>query len=317
MLTKHLFFLILFSFPIYGSVNPNEFIENYINDEGFGNIYKIDLLIFKNEFIDEEDLKEKWNALEPLELSDTLFMIKDQPTLLVKKPIFEENNQSNLIEIKIESLNIEIEEGAVENKKTDDSQKVKFNLFERILYEKGFEEIKMRLDKNNDYEVLHSISWYQPLVEKEQSASIFVDKANGQIKTYGEILIYKDRFLHFDAKLRLSKKTNFKVDEYPTIKIIDFNQVLASKSQKNNVAINESYWVKTIFNNIKVNVGDFSNWIKNNEVNDYSLDLISEQSSKFKYDDLYEIDQEIKVEENKYHFIDHPYFGIIVRISPL
>ena len=76
-------------------------------------------------------------------------------------------------------------------------------------------------------------------------------------------------------------------------------------------------WEDNLFNNIKVNVGDFSNWIKNNEVNDYSLDLISEQSSKFKYDDLYEIDQEIKVEENKYHFIDHPYFGIIVRISPL
>ena len=41
------------------------------------------------------------------------------------------------------------------------------------------------------------------------------------------------------------------------------------------------------------------------------------QPFEYEYKDLYEINQEMKIEENKYHFIDHPYFGVIVRISSL
>ena len=75
--------------------------------------------------------------------------------------------------------------------------------------------------------------------------------------------------------------------------------------------------METIFNNIKINIGDFSKWILNNEITDSSLDLKAQESIDFKYNDLYEINQEIKIKENKYHFIDHPYFGVIVRISSL
>jgi len=64
-------------------------------------------------------------------------------------------------------------------------------------------------------------------------------------------------------------------------------------------------------------MGDFSNWILKSETKDLTLDLSSQESLAFKYNDLYEINQEIKIEENKYHFIDHPYFGIVVRISAL
>ena len=75
--------------------------------------------------------------------------------------------------------------------------------------------------------------------------------------------------------------------------------------------------METIFNNVRVNIGDFSKWILKSEINDLPLDLSPQESLAFKYNDLYEINQEIKIEENKYHFIDHPYFGIIVRISAL
>ena len=57
--------------------------------------------------------------------------------------------------------------------------------------------------------------------------------------------------------------------------------------------------------------------ILNSEIKDLTLDLNSEESLVFKYNDLYEINQEIKIEDKKYHFIDHPYFGIIIRISSL
>ena len=310
------FLLLILCFPVYAVVPPNDFVESYINEGQYGEIYKIDLLIFKNEFIEEVDLKEKWKTLEPLDLSKELFMIKDQPTLLVEKPVFKEKNQSDLISLKIENLiNEDINK---EEKITKEIPiQLRFKLFERILYEKEFEEVKKKLDKNKEYDVLHSISWYQPLVEKEKSTFIFIENSKDQIKTYGEVLIYKDRYLHFDAKIRLSEKTDSPSYKSVGIKLINFNDLLEEKSKEEEEILNNNYWMETIFNNVKVNMGDFSNWILNSETKDLPLDLNPQESLAFKYNDLYEINQEIKIEENKYHFIDHPYFGIIVRISAL
>ena len=312
------FLLLILSIPVYATVTPNDFIDSYINKNGYGEIHKIDLLIFKNEFIEEVDLKEKWKTLEPLNLSKELFIIKDQPTLLVEKPIFEEKNQINLISLKVENL-IEGDTESEEEMTEEEPTKLRFNLFERILYETEFEEVKKKLDKNKDYKVLHSISWYQPLVEKDKSAFIFIENSKDQMKTYGEVLIYKNRYLHFDAKLRLSEKTDSPSSESVAIKTINFNDLLKEKSkeEEKEEVPNNKYWMETIFNNVRVNIGDFSKWILKSEINDLPLDLSPQESLAFEYNDLYEINQEIKMEENKYHFIDHPYFGIIIRISPL
>ena len=71
------FLLLVLSFPICAFVPPNDFVDSYINEDGYGEIYKIDLLIFKNEYIEDVDLKEKWEILEPLDLKEELFIIKD------------------------------------------------------------------------------------------------------------------------------------------------------------------------------------------------------------------------------------------------
>ena len=312
------FLLLILSIPVYATVTPNDFIESFINKSGYGEIHKIDLLIFKNEFMEEVDLKEKWKTLEPLNLSKELFIIKDQPTLLVEKPVFNEKNQINLISLKVENL-IEGDTESEEEMTEEEPTKLRFNLFERILYETEFEEVKKKLDNNKDYKVLHSISWYQPLVEKDKSAFIFIENSKDQIKTYGEVLIYKNRYLHFDAKLRLSEKTDSPSSESVAIKTINFNDLLKEKSkeEEKEEVPNNKYWMETIFNNVRVNIGDFSKWILKSEINDLPLDLSPQESLAFEYNDLYEINQEIKMEENKYHFIDHPYFGIIIRISPL
>ena len=33
------------------------------------------------------------------------------------------------------------------------------------------------------------------------------------------------------------------------------------------------------------------------------------------YKDLYEINERIKMKEDSYHYIDHPYFGAVIRVS--
>ena len=310
------FLLLVLSFPIYAVVTPNDFIDRYINEGEYGEIYKIDLLIFKNEFIEEVDLKEKWKTLEPLDLSQELFMIKDRPTLLIEKPTFKEKNQNNLISLKIENIIEEVNERAEEITE-EEPAKLRFNLFERILYETEFEEVKKKLEKNKDYKVLHSISWYQPLVEKDKSTFLYIENSKDDMKAYGEVLIYKDRYLHFDAKLRLSEKTDSPSSKSVAIKTINFNDLLTEKSKEEEEVPNNNYWMETIFKNVRVNIGDFSKWILKSELYNSPLDLSSQEPLAFKYNDLYEINQEIKIEENKYHFIDHPYFGIIVRISAL
>ena len=312
------FLLLVLSFPIYAVVTPNDFIDRYIKEGEYGEIYKIDLLIFKYEFIEDIDLKEKWKPLETLDLSQDLFMIKDRPTLLVEKPVYKEKNQNNLISLKIENLIEEVTE-KVEEITEEEPAKLRFNLFERILYETEFEEVKKKLEKNKDYKVLHSISWYQPLVEKDKSTFLYIQNSKDQMKAYGKVLIYKDRYLHFDAKLRLSEKTDSPSSESAVIKTINFNDLLKEKSkeEENEEVPNNNYWMETIFNNVRVNIGDFSKWILKSKINNSPLDLNLQESLAFKYNDLHEINEEIKIEENKYHFIDHPYFGIIVRISAL
>ncbi len=318
MLIKRFIILLIFSVPVSSAVSPNDFIDSFINEKNYGEIYKIDFLIFENKFIDEVDLKEKWAPLEPLELSEGLFIIKDKPTLLVKKPIFKKDVDNTFITINLENLegnNSRI--GEDENIKKENVNNLKFNFFERIAYDKELEDIKTKLDKNEDYKVLHSISWYQPLVEKDKSVSIYVENTKEQKKIYGEILIYKDRYLHFDVKLRLSEKTVSPISEAKIVNTTDFNELLKSKSKKNVINEDDSYWVQTIFNNIKINIGDFSNWVLNNDNADSLIDLNNENAKENYHKDLYEIDEEIKIDENEYHFIDHPYFGIIVRISAL
>ena len=318
MLINRVILFLLFSSSLTAVTTPNDFIENFINEEDYGEIYKVDFLIIENQFIEEIDLKEKFATLEPFEFSKELFVIKDRPTLLVNEPVLNEKDQNNFIKIEIESSDEEI---AKEETTTEEDKKRerKINLFERILFEKELTDITRKLKLSKDYRVLHSISWYQPLVEKDRSVSLYVESSIDQVKTYGEILIYKDRYLHFDSKLRLSEKTEKQlIEKTPLkIKIVDFNDSLKLKTTKEETDANDNYWMETIFNNIKINIGNFSDWVFQNDIDRDLLNMNNNQPFEYEYKDLYEINQETKIEENKYHFIDHPYFGVIVRISSL
>ena len=56
MQIKRFIFLFIFSYPVYAVVTPDEFIKSYIKEKDYGEVYKINLLIFKNQFIEEVDL---------------------------------------------------------------------------------------------------------------------------------------------------------------------------------------------------------------------------------------------------------------------
>ena len=75
---------------------------------------------------------------------------------------------------------------------------------------------------------------------------------------------------------------------------------------------NGNYWVETIFNGVKLNLRSLRNVIYS-EDQIYFEDPISEPG--FLYEDLYEINKDLKLELDKFNFIDHPYFSILIRVS--
>ena len=73
-----------------------------------------------------------------------------------------------------------------------------------------------------------------------------------------------------------------------------------------------SYWVDTIFNTVKVNLGNLSNFIIPNR---FIEPVIVEVKDEYEYKDLYEIKKETKLNQDFFNFIDHPYFSILIRVQ--
>ena len=41
------------------------------------------------------------------------------------------------------------------------------------------------------------------------------------------------------------------------------------------------------------------------------------ESPNYKYQDLYEIDKDLKLDINKFNVIDHPYFSVLIKVTEL
>ena len=70
----------------------------------------------------------------------------------------------------------------------------------------------------------------------------------------------------------------------------------------------------TIFNTVKVNFQYLENFISLD-----SLDIapVIPAERIYKYQDLYEIDKEVKLEPEIFNYVDHPYFSILIRVKEI
>ena len=104
------------------------------------------------------------------------------------------------------------------------------------------------------------ILWYDQNKESDTykkyiRGTIIQDNINQKgKKVYGEIKIYKERFIHLDAKLRFSKKTNDLEESTMPPKLQNFQTMLDSNKEINvDESSNEDYWIDTIFNTVRLN----------------------------------------------------------------
>ena len=301
-----LFFIILQN--IY-SITSDEFLKNYLNNKDH-NLIKIDFLIIQHLSIDKVDLKEEWKELPILSLSSEMLFIKDKPTTLVSLPDTKTSNH-----LSIPKLNITFEDKKRDQENTKPGTKPEPFLFERIPFMKEMIRIEDNLNRSKDYRVLYYNSWYQPALNKHLTIPVFIEAIKKEKKVYGEIKIYKERFIHLDAKLRFSKKTNDLEESTMPPKLQNFQTMLDSNREKNvDESSNEDYWIDTIFNTVRLNFKYIEELIYSEE------EIIKEEiikSPTFKYEDLYEIDKDLKLDVNKFNVIDHPYFSVLIKVSEL
>ena len=215
---------------------------------------------------------------------------------------------------KIELKGLDQESISNEQNTIKSNQIFKPFLYERVPFEKEMLALESNLNRSRDYRVLYYNTWYQPALAKSKSIPIHIESRKKGKKVYGEIHFYKERFFHLDANLRFAEETN-QVKEGNQIPVIDNFQNLYNESQKQERQKGkDNYWMETIFNTVQINIQNIISYM-----NEYQP--ISEEAlipvRDFYYEDLYEIDKEIKLEIDTLNFIDHPYFSVLAKVKEL
>ena len=90
--------------------------------------------------------------------------------------------------------------------------------------------------------------------------------------------------------------------------------VREQKQNQEELKATDNYWIDTIFNTVKVNFQNLGNFISLD-----NLDISPVMLAKpiYKYQDLYEIDKDMKLEPEIFNYVDHPYFSILIRVKEI
>ena len=308
-------FLLIFAIPFQSlgdNLSTKDFVEEYIGNQDSTKLIKVDLVIIQHLSIEDKDLEEKFTELKEYQYSPYLLEVKNEPTKLIPTPTKITSYQMGVPKIELKGLD---QESISNEQNTINSNQIfKPFLYERVPFEKEMLALESNLNRSRDYRVLYYNTWYQPALAKSKSIPIHIESRKKGKKVYGEIHLYKERFFHIDVNLRFAEETN-QVKEGNQIPVIDNFQNLYNESQKQERRKGEdNYWMETIFNTVQVNIQNIISYMNEYQpVSEEALIPIKE----FYYEDLYEIDKEIKLETDTLNFIDHPYFSVLARVKEL
>ena len=308
-------FLLIFAIPFQSlgdNLSTKDFVEEYIGNQDSTKLIKVDLVIIQHLTIEDKDLEEKFTELKEYQYSPYLLEVKNEPTKLIPTPTKITSYQMGVPKIELKGLD---QESISNEQNTINSNQIfKPFLYERVPFEKEMLALESNLNRSRDYRVLYYNTWYQPALARSKSIPIHIESRKKGKKVYGEIHLYKERFFHIDVNLRFAEETN-QVKEGNQIPVIDNFQNLYNESQKQERRKGEgNYWMETIFNTVQVNIQNIISYMNEYQpVSEEALIPIKE----FYYEDLYEIDKEIKLETDTLNFIDHPYFSVLARVKEL
>ena len=272
-------------------------------------IYRVDFIVLKH--LSVEDKEEKWPVLDNPRFEDNLIELSPKPELLVDKG-FLNNKEPDQVNYQIYFKNTLSSEDKQDNQKGI-KEKVPPRFYEKIIMSSPVKTIVQKLKLSRGYRVLFESSWYQPVFSESNSYPVYIEALDKADKIYGQLNIYKDRYLHSEMTLRFSIKTNEEKFQTP-IKTTDFNDILDNLSIEAKKPKDDGlYWINTILSQIKIRFKPLVS--SSNNLNLIKLDDEIEPKLTAYYMDLYELQEERKMEENEFYYIDHPYFGVLIRLS--
>jgi len=310
---KFSFFLIFFStLSLAKESIPEKLIlsaKEILNNPSDYPIYRIELILFTHQIREPKDLEEEFHNLNEFQYSNDLIKLTESPSLLVNQKSIEqgliESNQviKNIVHLPKEDL-----ESNLIDKKTEreNNNLLPYGYFE-LVDSKDLIKLSKRLNKNKDYEVLFNGSWFQPIFNESLASPVYIQSDNKKIALHGELLFYKERFFHSFLNIRLSKK--YDTDQgFKTIYLYDFNK-LVNLSKAENRFFN-------FFKSISEGMISFSSWVIRSKefspITEKDEDLLIINRG---FKDQYEINKRTKMKENEFYYVDHPYFGAVIRIS--
>lgn len=272
-------------------------------------IYKIDLIVFSHKQINEGDKKEQFPKLQKFVYSSDLIKLLNTPNLLVKKQAIEGGFTTGTQTI--QTIDLDQKQNVINIKEENNDNNANiillpYEYFELTDANDLNKKFVSRLNRRKEYEVLFHGSWFQPLFKADLSSPVYINAENEINGVHGELLIYKERFLHSYLRLRLSERTNVDLT-FNSVKLYNFNNLIKLSKAENRFL--------NFFKFIGEEFISFSSWImRTKEFTPVSTSNNTPLSSS-NYKDLYEINQRIKMKQDSYHYIDHPYFGAVLKVS--
>ncbi len=305
--------------------------EDYLTNSSSYNIYRVDLILFENLILEEVDKEESWPELSDWINSNNLVYLSDTSSLLVN----EDSMQQGLEEEDMVISKIEFN-SSLEMKNSDlNSDLNNHNIKEIFLPVEFFEPIEnkelikivKKLSKYNKYNLVYQNSWYQPLFSADLSFPLLISSASNNSQIYGELTLYKQRFIHGKVIFRLARQLQDTLGKTKNQVSYNFNHILKELRSKINKSRRNYFWRDNFFAKLNFSLSEISSLLSDlyqtkdsqakkttNKIN-VNETSFKNNSSLSIYSDLFEINEDRKISEGEWHYIDHPYFGVLLKIS--
>ena len=259
--------------------------------------YSVEIVVFEQlEIIGNEELESQKLNIEDINtitLQDKLEISLNEKSI-INSFDFEEN------EFSVDMM--PINEANTNNKELSGLTNIKIN--SQIDESKWFEKkskldqlnnIYRRLDRRNEYKILHKESWIQPALSKENAPYIHeIFDNNGLL-----IKLYKSRYLHLDVIAYLEGNLSSNKDKkiINKIKLDALKDSIPDEIKDYDIKINTKIFKKDEIVKPKINTEEA-----------FSEPLIRLDEVK------YLLKEERRIFKNEVHYFDHPKIGIIVSV---
>ena len=261
--------------------------------------YYIEVIVFEQlEITQEEDLSPVLLDLK----SKNLISLLERQTNKINTEAVEKSFETNIGGDLLNNLEIMDLEPPSIIEPDDAKEEKKYILqtdkwFERSDQLKELNNIYRRLNRRNEYKVLHKISWIQPALPNEETPYV-----HEIFDTHGLLIrLYQSRYLHLDliGYMNGNLESNENEEQIELIKFTALQESIPEDVEQINIPVSSDLlYLESIPEKIEI-----------------TGEITKEQAPKITEGMVeYILREDRRVFQNESHFFDHPKMGIVVSV---